>query len=171
MPYFSQNDIETIREDKRIGVHNDETILEDFISFVEENTLTFSFKLVFLINALLLADVEGNINLTTLTEKYADFYVKRLKNGLPVDKKNCIYNLNNLSDFSFVKKSLLDNPFEKFERKRFFYFSKDLNIISFNCVLWSKMTNTIKKEIINKELKFLKDYYDKYGGYNDGYQF
>lgn len=171
VPYFSNEDIKTIREDKKLSIHNDETILDDFISFVDENTLTFSFKLIFLINSLLLADSEGNINLSSLVEEYRRFYISRLSKSLPVDKSNCIYNYENLHDENFVKKSILANPFEKFERKRFFYFSKDLNVICFNTALWNKMTKTIKHDIIEKEIKFLKEYYEKYGGYDDEYQF
>ncbi len=171
VPYFSANDISNIRSDKNLSIHTDETILNDFIDFINENTLTFSFKLVFLIYSLLLADKEGNINLDMLSKKYADFYLSRLNKGLPVDKKNCIYNKDNLLNESFIKKSLLDNPFEKFERKRFFYHSKDLNIVSFNFALWTKMNDSIKKDIMDKEMKFLKEYYSKYGGYDNGYQF
>ena len=36
------------------------------------------------------------------------------------------------------RKVLLDNPFEKFERKRFVMYSKDLNIVEFNPTLWSQ---------------------------------
>lgn len=171
VPYFSKTDIEEIRKDKKLSIHNDETILEDFLEFLEENTLTFSFKLVFLINAMLLADSEGNINLSNLVEEYRRFYISRLNKSLPVDKNSCIYNDENLTDDSFVKKSILANPFEKFERKRFFYFSKDLNVISFNMALWNKMTKEIKNDIINKEIRFLREYYEKYGGYDEEYQF
>ncbi len=171
VPYFSYDDIEKIRTDKKLKKHTDETIFDDFSDFIDENTLTFSFKLVFLIYCILLADKEGNINLTELTKHYSHFYLSRLDKGLPVDKSNCIYNREKLNDEAFVKKSILDNPFEKFERKRFFYHSKDLNLISFNYVLWTKMNDKIKKDIVDKELNFLKEYYAKYGGYDDEYQF
>jgi len=171
MPYFSESDIQKIREEKNLSIHNEDTILDDFTDFVDENTLTFSFKLVFLINAIKLADKEGNVNLTDLIKHYAFFYQSRIKKGLPVDKKSCVYNLDKLNDDTFVRQSILDNPFEKFERKRFFYHSKDLNLISFNPVLWNKMTKEYKQNIINKELQFLKEYYGKYGGYDNEYQF
>ena len=63
-----------------------------------------------------------------------------------------------------MKKSLLENPFEKFERKRFVYFSKDLNILSFNPNLWEKMTGEIKQDIRNKEHKFWTEYYKNTAG-------
>ena len=171
VPYFSNDDIERIRTEKGLTVHTDETILDDFIAFIDENALTFSFKLVFLISCLKLADKEGNINLTELVDKYAEFYSNRIDKHLPVDKPNCVYTREKMNDRVFVKKSLLDNPFEKFERKRFFFHSKDLNIVSFNYALWSKMTDKIKTYIIKKELQFLKQYYKKYGGYDDEYKF
>ena len=34
---------------------------------------------------------------------------------------------------------MLTNPFEKFERKRFLYYSKDLNVISMNHALFTKL--------------------------------
>lgn len=171
MPYFSLNDIKKIREDRGLKEHTDETILEDFIEFTNDKTFTFSFKLVFLINCFKCADQEGNINLDDLLMEYKRFYISRINKGLPVDKKNCIYTLEYLNDYEKIKKNMLDNPFEKFERKRFFYYSKDLNIISFNSLLWSKLNEQIKNDIIEKEFKFLKEYYDKFGGYDNEYEF
>ena len=50
---------------------------------------------------------------------------------------------------------MLTNPFEKYERKRFLYLSKDLNVISFNMALWNKLDESIIEKIIEKEEKFL----------------
>ena len=171
MPYFSLEDIKTIREDRHLKEHTDETILDDFIEFTDDKTFTFSFKLVFLINCFKCADKEGNINLDDLLNEYKRFYISRIEKGLPVDKKNCIYTLEYLNDYEKIKKNMLDNPFEKFERKRFFYYSKDLNIISFNSLLWSKLNEQIKNDIIEKEHRFLKEYYEKIGGYDNEYKF
>ena len=90
---------------------------------------------------------------------------------MEVDKKSCIYTKEYLNDNYLITKNMLENPFEKFERKRFFYQAKDLNIISFNPVLWDKLSDTIKEKIKEKLMMFLKEYYSKYGGLNDGYQF
>ena len=38
-----------------------------------------------------------------------------------------------------IKNNMLTNPFEKFERKRFLYYSKDLGVISMNHALLSRM--------------------------------
>ena len=69
--------------------------------------------------------------------------------------------LFHLDDLVKVKRSILTNPFEKFERKRFVYYSKDLNILSFHPALWEQMKDEKKQVIREKEEKFLKEYYEK----------
>ena len=81
-----------------------------------------------------------------------------------MDRKGCVFDSEYLKDRAKVKKSILDNPFEKFERKRFVYYSKDLNMLSFNPILWSKLTEEIKQQIVTKENYFLKEYYKNMGG-------
>ena len=164
MPYFSFDDIQSIRKIKNLKEHNEETIVEDFIEFIDENTLTYSFKLIFLLNMFKLADKEGEVNIDNLINEYSSFYMNRIERNLPVDRKGCVYSSEYLNDKAKMKKSILDNPFEKFERKRFIYFSKDLNILSFNPNLWSKLTLEIKESIISKEKHFLKEYYKDLGG-------
>lgn len=164
MPYFSNEDIAKIKQAKQLKEHNEETIFQDFIDFIDENTLTYSFKLIFMLSMFDLADKEGEVNIDNLIDKYTQFYIDRLDRKLPVDRKGCVFDYHYLRDRTKMKKSILDNPFEKFERKRFVYFSKDLNILSFNPILWSKLTEEIKQNIVNKEKQFLKEYYKNLGG-------
>lgn len=87
MPYFSPENIAYIKQDRNLKEHNNETILGDFLEFINENTLTFSFKLVFMLGMLNHVDKEGEVNIDTLLDYYIDFYKSRINRGLPVDKK------------------------------------------------------------------------------------
>ena len=164
MPYFSPENIAYIKQDRNLKEHNNETILGDFLEFINENTLTFSFKLVFMLGMLNHVDKEGEVNIDTLLDYYISFYKSRINRGLPVDKKNCIYTIDFLNERMKVKQNMLSNPFEKYERKRFVYYSKDLNILSFNPNLWAKLTEDIKSNIVEIENKFLSEYYAPLGG-------
>ena len=164
MPYFSPENIAYIKQDRNLKEHNNETILDDFLEFINENTLTFSFKLVFMLGMLNHVDKEGEVNIDTLLDYYISFYKSRINRGLPVDKKNCIYTIDFLNERMKVKQNMLSNPFEKYERKRFVYYSKDLNILSFNPNLWAKLTENIKSNIVEIENKFLSEYYASLGG-------
>ena len=164
VPYFSPSDIEAIRAAHGLGHHDDSTILRDFEAFIDENTLTFSFKLIFMLSMLRLADKEGEVSIDALIEEYRGFYIDRLERGLPVDRRGCAYDREFLDDLVKVKRSILSNPFEKFERKRFVYYSKDLNILSFHPALWEKMSPEVKDGIREKEKGFLEKYYERLGG-------
>ena len=164
VPYFSQTDIEVIRISHDLGIHDDTTILQDFEIFVDENTLTFSFKLIFMLSMLKLADKEGEVNMDDLIREYRQFYIDRLERELPVDRQRCPYNREFLNDQVKVKRSILTNPFEKYERKRFVYYSKDLNRLSFHSALWKQLTEDKKEEIQRKERGFLEKYYKNLGG-------
>lgn len=167
MPYFSKDDIENIRNVKNLGIHDETTILKDFIDFIDENTLTFSYKLIFILTLFKLVNKEGEVDIDILITEYVSFYKKRIEYGLSVDRERCAYDIDYLNDKNRMKKSILDNPFEKFERKRFVYYSKDLNILSINPFLWKSLSKDIIEDIINKEKQFLKDYYKKFGGLID----
>ena len=164
VPYFSPSDIEAIRAAHGLGHHDDSTILRDFEAFIDENTLTFSFKLIFMLSMLRLADKEGEVSIDALIEEYRRFYIDRIERGLPVDRRGCAYDREFLDDLVKVKRSILANPFEKFERKRFVYYSKDLNILSFHPALWEKMSPEVKEGIREKERGFLERYYERLGG-------
>ena len=164
VPYFSPSDIEAIRAAHGLGHHDDSTILRDFEAFIDENTLTFSFKLIFMLSMLRLADKEGEVSIDALIEEYRGFYIDRIERGLPVDRRGCAYDREFLDDLVKVKRSILANPFEKFERKRFVYYSKDLNILSFHPALWEQMSAEVKEGIREKERGFLERYYERLGG-------
>ncbi len=164
MPYFSDKDIERIRQEKNLTIHDESTILQDFEDFVEENTLTFSYKLIFLTAMFDLSDQEGEVSMEALHNRYRDFYLDRIKRHLPVDRKNCPYTEDFLNDYAKLNRNILSNPFEKFERKNFIYHSKDLGILCFNPILWHQMNDAFKQKIVNQEHKFLKDYYQNLGG-------
>lgn len=59
---------------------------------------------------------------------------------------------------------MLTNPFEKFERKRFMYYSKNLNMIAMNHSLFSELTRDDKKNIEKQMHDDLKKYYKNLGG-------
>lgn len=96
-----------------------------------------------------------------MLEGYRAFYLDRVERGLPVDRRTCPYNAQTLADVKFVKRSMLMNPFEKFERKRFMYYSKDLGLISLNHALLSKMSASDFVVVQRQMREDLAEYYAK----------
>lgn len=89
----------------------------------------------FLLSLIKHMDAVGDANIDDVLADYIAFYQDRIDRGLPVDRRTCPYTAETLKDTKFIKRNMLTNPFEQFERKRFLYYSKDLGIISMNHAL------------------------------------
>ena len=71
------------------------------------------------------------------------------------------YNAERLKDRKYIKSNMLTNPFEKFERKRFLYYSKDLNVISMNHALFIKMSKIDFEKVKVQIEEDLEKYYER----------
>lgn len=156
---FAPESVEEIRKENGIKEHNDETIKEDFFEFLEERDYSLSYKMPFMLGLLNHINSIGDISIEEVLDDYIGFYKDRLERGLKVDRDTCPYDEEKLKDRSYIKSSMLTNPFEKFERKRFMYYSKDLGMISLNHALFSKLNKDDYVRIREQMLKDLENYY------------
>lgn len=165
--YFHPDSLETIRAIKGLAVHDEETMKEDFFAFIDEKSYTFSFKIIFMLAMLKHVDSHGEANIDTIAEEYRAFYQRRHAHQLPVDRPSCIYTEEFLSDLVEVKRNMLANPFEKFERKRFVHYVKDLSLIAFNPILFEKLSGEERSSLIALLYTHLSEYYEELGGLAD----
>ena len=159
---FSPEDVASIRKRLGIPVHNDDTIRDDFFSFLEERDYSLSYKMPFLLGFIeKMNPLTGDARIDDVLDYYTEFYFDRINRGLAVDRSTCPYTFKTLSDRGFVKASMLRNPFEKFERKRFMYYSKDLGVISLNHALLAKLSNDDFLAIQEQMQADLEAYYER----------
>lgn len=164
MYLFSPQDVEKYRIELGIKEHTDATIKDDFFEFLEERDYSLSYKMPFLLSFVDKHDSIGDAEIDELLEDYIQFYRDRIDRGLPVDRNTCPYSVETLKDKKYIRSSMLTNPFEKFERKRFLYYSKDLGIISMNHALYSQMTEADWDKVKKQLNEDLKNYYADLGG-------
>ncbi|MBQ6223527.1 MAG: DEAD/DEAH box helicase [Solobacterium sp.] len=158
---FSPDSVQKIRKDNNIAIHNETTIYKDFFDFLQERDYSLSYKMPFLLSLIKHMNNIGDANIDEVLDDYISFYQDRIDRGLIVDRKTCPYNSETLKNRKMIKDSMLTNPFEKFERKRFMYYSQNLNMISLNHALFKQLTkedyNTIRKQMYED----LNNYYAK----------
>ncbi|MBN2808620.1 MAG: DEAD/DEAH box helicase [Deltaproteobacteria bacterium] len=166
--YFSPGRLDEIRNRLGLARHDDTTILNDLNTFLEKGDYAFSYKMIMLLNMLNLVDNSGECDLDRLVVEYIAWYRSRIAQKLPVDRERCPYDDNHLKDTNYMRLSLLSNPFEKFERKRFMHYCNDLNRISFSNVLWEHINSSAEKQRI-KKLMFndLQKHFETLGGLGD----
>lgn len=156
---FSSEDVEKYRKELNIQEHNDETVRDDFFAFLEERDYSLSYKMPFLLSFIDHMDTIGDAKIEDVLTDYIAFYQDRIDKGLPVDRPSCPYNAETLKDRKIIKSSMLTNPFEKFERKRFMYYSKDLGVISLNHALLAKMSEGDWERVKGQMREDLERYY------------
>lgn len=157
---FSPEDVEKYRKELDIQEHNDETVRDDFFSFLEERDYSLSYKMPFLLSFIDHMNTNGEAEIEDVLTDYIAFYQDRIDKGLPVDRPSCPYNAETLKDRKMIKSSMLANPFEKFERKRFMYYSKDLGVISMNHALMGKMSGEDWERVKGQMREDLERYYE-----------
>lgn len=157
---FSPEDVEKYRKELNIQEHNDETVRDDFFEFLEERDYSLSYKMPFLLSFIDHMDTIGDAKIEDVLTDYIAFYQDRIDKGLPVDRPSCPYNAETLKDRKMIKSSMLTNPFEKFERKRFMYYSKDLGVISLNHALLAKMSGEDWERVKGQMREDLERYYE-----------
>lgn len=157
---FSPEDVMKIRQELNIPIHTDETIKQDFIDFLEERDYSLSYKMPFLLSFLKNMNSIGDARIEDVLTDYINFYSGRISKGLPVDRPSCPYNETTLKDRKLIKKNMMTNPFEKFERKRFLYHSEDLGVISMNHALFSQMEEDDFRRVEEQMREDLRNYYN-----------
>lgn len=161
---FSPDDVEKYRKELGIKEHNNDTIKQDFFEFLEERDYSLSYKMPFLLAFVKNVDSIGDAKIDDVLNDYIAFYQDRINRGLQVDRSTCPYNETTLQDRKAICRNMLTNPFEKFERKRFLYYSKDLSIIAMNHALYSKMNTEDWDRIKSQMQEDLQHYYSDMGG-------
>lgn len=157
---FSPEDVMKIRQELNIPIHTDETIKQDFFDFLEERDYSLSYKMPFLLSFLKNMNSIGDARIEDVLTDYINFYSGRISKGLPVDRPSCPYNETTLKDRKLIKKNMMTNPFEKFERKRFLYHSEDLGVISMNHALFSQMEEDDFRRVEEQIREDLRNYYN-----------
>ena len=160
---FSPEDAKRIRQELEIPEHNEETMKQDFFDFLEERDYSLSYKMPFLLSFLKNLNSIGDANIEDVLNDYIAFYEDRIESGLPVDRPTCPYNAETLKDRKLIKSNMLTNPFEKFERKRFLYHSKDLGVISMNHALFARMEEEDFRRVKDQMEEDLRNYYRDMG--------
>lgn len=161
---FSPEDVEKYRKELDIKEHSDSTIKQDFFDFLEERDYSLSYKMPFMLAVIKHINSIGDAKIDDVLDDYIAFYQDRIRRGLQVDRSTCPYNEEMLKDRKAICRNMLTNPFEKFERKRFLYYSKDLSVIAMNHALYSQMGKEDWDKVKTQLQEDLKNYYSEMGG-------
>jgi superfamily II DNA or RNA helicase len=137
--YFARDRIEAIRVSLGLPKVDEHTLPELFAQFVAQMDMAASYKPVMLLSLLDNVDVNGKARLSDLTRSFRRFYEQRKEAGLMVERPTArMAQVAEMADDD-VQRVLLEMPFEKFERRKYLKYDRDLAFIRFEPALWRQL--------------------------------
>ncbi|MBR2585758.1 MAG: hypothetical protein IKE64_10060, partial [Thermoguttaceae bacterium] len=158
--YFKEETLLAAAERFGWRLINDSNRKDMFMEMIREMDMTFSYKPVLIKAVLQAADAKGMVKLDEIVAYFRQFYDRRRKAGLVVEKSTSIYNDPNCTDAQ-IRRNILANPFKRFEDRHMLSHTKTLGIIKVDEAVWKRLSADDKEEIIVCCDRALEAYYAK----------
>ena len=101
--------------------------------------MSYSYKPVFILSFLEHMDRDGCARIEDIVDEFSAFYEERIQNGLPAEKKKCIFTKGNYSQKD-VEKLILSMPFKRFEDMSFMHHARHLGVIQLDRQIVKRLT-------------------------------
>jgi superfamily II DNA or RNA helicase len=160
--YFHRDRIEEVRLAIGAPKLEDTTIRDRFMRFLEEKDMTMSYKPVMLLALLDTVGDDGKAALREVVQKFQRFYQERRAAGLAVERPGARRQSVDELDEVAVQRLLVEKPFEKFERRRFLRYDRDLAYIRFDPRLWRQFGGDDLQRIRAICLESIRSYYERF---------
>lgn len=141
--YFEDTDErkELIRTKLCIEKIDEQSIKELFIKYCKKMDTSSSYKPVLLKAMLDCIDGNGRARIDDVAREFQTFYQQRSDSNLPIEQSPIrMARLSELSE-SDVRSIMLGMPFEKFERRKYLGYHRDVAYIRFEPRLWRQLTD------------------------------
>jgi superfamily II DNA or RNA helicase len=159
--YFCRERIDEVRQAlglPKVEAHN---IKDLFLRYAAEMDMSASYKPVMLLAMLDSVDCRGRARLEDVVNKFREFYEQRRRAGLVVEGKNARMSKVNELENSDVQRVMLDMPFEKFERRRYLGYQRDLAFVRLDPSLWRQLKEDDLARLRAICEESIKKYYDR----------
>jgi superfamily II DNA or RNA helicase len=160
--YFHRDRVEDIRLAIGAPKVEDHTIRDRFLQFISEMDMAMSYKPVMLLALLDAVADDGRAKLSEVVQGFRRFYQKRSAAGLPVERATAKMNRVAELDDIEVQRVILEMPFEKFERRRYLKYDRDLAYVRFAPPLWRQLEAEDLQQIRATCQKSIQSYYERF---------
>jgi hypothetical protein len=138
--YFCKERVEEVRLVLGLPVVDDRSIKDLFRAFVGEMDMSSSYKPVMLLALLDTIDANGKARLSEVVQAFRRFYEERQQAGQVVERPSARMSRVETLDNATVQRIMLEMPFEKFERRKYLRYDRDLAYVKFDPALWRQLT-------------------------------
>ena len=144
--YFTQETLERAAKENGWRMITDDNRKDLFMEMVRHMDMSYSYKPVLLKAILSHANDIGRVQLSDIVNFFRGYYKSRMDKGLKIEKANSIFAKVNYTDKE-AERSILANPFKRFEDMNMIRHTKTLGIIEVDRAVWNHLTYEEKSEI------------------------
>jgi superfamily II DNA or RNA helicase len=160
--YFHRDRIEEVRLVIGAPKIEEHSIRDRFMQYLEEKDMTMSYKPVMLLALLDTVGEDGKAVLSEVVQKFRQFYQERRAAGLPVERPGARRQSVDELDQMAAQRLMLEKPFEKFERRRFLRYDRDLAYVRFDSRLWRQLGGDDLQHIRAICRESIRSYYGRF---------
>lgn len=160
--YFHRDRIEELRVAIGAPKLDDQSLRDRFFQFLQEKDMTMSYKPVMLLAFMESVGSDGKALISEVVDKFQRFYQQRRAAGLPVERPGARRQSIEELDGPSIQRLMLEKPFEKFERRKFVRYDRDLAYIRFDPRLWRQLDADDLKQIRRICLESIQSYYERF---------
>jgi superfamily II DNA or RNA helicase len=159
--YFHRDRIEEVRVAVGAPKLEDHTIRDRFLEFIEAMDMALSYKPVMLLALLTTVDENGRARASVVAQRFQQFYRDRRAAGLIVERSGSRKVPVDELDETSTLRLMLGMPFEKFERRQFLRYDRDLAYLRFDPRLWRQLGPADLERIRSLCQRSVESYYDR----------
>ena len=157
--YYREETVRMYAKQFRWDLITGANIKDKFMRFVRQMDMSFSYKPVLLKAIFDHIDEAGKVRVCDIVSYFIDFYEGRKEKGLPAEKETSIFQKGGYTEKE-VERNIFANPFKRFADMRFLQRCRDIEYIEINPMVFKKLTEEDKREI----LEVCEDKLDSYYG-------
>ena len=159
--YFHRDRLEEVRVTIGAPKLEEQTIRDRFMEFIKAMDMALSYKPVMLLALLDSVDEQGRAKASEVAHRFQQFYKDRRTVGLIVERPGSRKVPVDELDEIAVQRLMLGMPFEKFERRQFLRYDRDLAYIRFDPRLWRQLGPDDREQIRCLCRQSIESYYER----------
>jgi superfamily II DNA or RNA helicase len=159
--YFHRDRIEEVRVTIGAPKLEEHSLKDRFLAFITEMDMNMSYKPVMLLALLGAVDEDGRAKLSEVVGRFQQFYRDRRAAGLVVERPGARREAVDELDEASITRLMLGKPFEKFERRRFLRYDRDLAYVRFEPRLWRQLDTNDREQIAAACRASIESYYER----------
>ena len=156
---FGEENQETIDETNTVYQPDESSRirLKELLEYCQTMKMSYSYKPVLIMALLCAGDKNGQLAIDEAARYFRNYYNERRAKGLPVEKKNCIYQRTDITEQQ-IAGNVRTNPVRALVESGFFFYDEKIDVFSLDPAIWG----IIDKEACEAIIQICHQRLDKY---------